>query len=327
MAVLPVWTRFRSNRWPAVNVLARAWPNLRFDVLAFSPGGAQIFHHNPAARSVHCCTDPRAIAQLANEYSALINLRIANRRPFLKQVRRPIIQFSGRTRTAHKAQDALNFIRRLLPDDAAITEDEARYRLYPQPADHARADDLLAGTGGCRLVGIHLGCASLARYRMLFALHSRLTHRKVWPADRFAEVAWRLTHESPATRMVVLGSNHDQFLSRALLRRVPDAIDLVGKLSVLELAAVMSRLSLFISNDTGPMHIACAMCTPLIGLFGPTNPQRTGPFPPGPPFIVVRRKRMSHITVDEVFDRATEALAVFTADARRPQPATAVSPA
>ena len=56
------------------------------------------------------------------------------------------------------------------------------------------------------------------------------------------------------------------------------AINLAGASSLLELAALLKKASLMISNDSGPMHLAAALGTPVIGLFGPTDPRRVGPY-------------------------------------------------
>jgi ADP-heptose:LPS heptosyltransferase len=54
-------------------------------------------------------------------------------------------------------------------------------------------------------------------------------------------------------------------------------LDLSGKLDILQLGAVLEQCSAVVSGDTGPMHVATAVGTPVIGLFGPTDPARTGP--------------------------------------------------
>ncbi|MGH9792807.1 MAG: glycosyltransferase family 9 protein, partial [Candidatus Acidiferrales bacterium] len=59
------------------------------------------------------------------------------------------------------------------------------------------------------------------------------------------------------------------------------AINLAGASSLLELAALMKKASLVISNDSGPMHLAAAVGTPVIGLFGRTDPRRVGPYGAG----------------------------------------------
>jgi ADP-heptose:LPS heptosyltransferase len=57
-------------------------------------------------------------------------------------------------------------------------------------------------------------------------------------------------------------------------------IDLAGQLDLVQLAAVLQRLQLVLSVDTGPMHLAAAVGTPVVGVFGPSDPQRWGPIGP-----------------------------------------------
>jgi lipopolysaccharide heptosyltransferase II len=71
-----------------------------------------------------------------------------------------------------------------------------------------------------------------------------------------------------------------------LARQIPSALNLAGKTNLPQLVALLQRASLVIANDSGPMHIAAALNRPLVTIFGPTNPIRTGPY--GRPDSVVR---------------------------------------
>lgn len=110
-------------------------------------------------------------------------------------------------------------------------------------------------------------------------------HRKVWPAERFAELALRLTASDgalPGAGIAILGGPGDQERSMAtpVLTALPQALDLVGKLDLPEVAAVLSRAAMFIGNDSGLMHLAAAAGAPTIGLFGPTPSDEYGPAGP-----------------------------------------------
>ena len=101
---------------------------------------------------------------------------------------------------------------------------------------------------------------------------------KQWPPERFADVASRLAHERGAT-MVLTGSNADRPLInvvRARLGSVPVA-DVSGEIDLLTLAAVLERLDVFVTGDTGPMHLAAAVGTPVVAVFGPSDPARYAP--------------------------------------------------
>jgi ADP-heptose:LPS heptosyltransferase len=83
-------------------------------------------------------------------------------------------------------------------------------------------------------------------------------------------------------RVVMIGNAAQDHPGRAVVDHMQtSAIDLVGKTSIKELIALLRRVSLLITNDSGPMHLAAALGTPIVALFGPTDPRRTGPYGPG----------------------------------------------
>jgi ADP-heptose:LPS heptosyltransferase len=97
---------------------------------------------------------------------------------------------------------------------------------------------------------------------------------KQWDPQRWAEVAARLEREFGAT-VVVTGSEADRPLAAAVARGLAgQAVDLTGRLGVGETLAVIAGLDLFLSPDTGPMHMACAVGTPSVAVFGPSDPVR-----------------------------------------------------
>ena len=97
---------------------------------------------------------------------------------------------------------------------------------------------------------------------------------KVWPADRFAAAFRSLaTSVSPERGAVVLGGPGaaERAMAAPLLAALPEARDLVGAVSLPEVAAVLQRAALFIGNNSGLMHLSAAAGAPTIGLFGPTD--------------------------------------------------------
>jgi ADP-heptose:LPS heptosyltransferase len=110
---------------------------------------------------------------------------------------------------------------------------------------------------------------------------------KQWDPARWAELAARLEREFGAT-FVVTGSEADRPLAEAVTRGLRGkAFDLTGRLGVGETMAVIAGLDLFLSPDTGPMHMACTVGTPSVAVFGPSDPVRyfSGR---GPRHVVVR---------------------------------------
>ncbi len=107
---------------------------------------------------------------------------------------------------------------------------------------------------------------------------------KQWRGERFAELARRITATGPLAqaRVAVLAAAHEREQAAALLDSVPSErrLDLVGRTDLLTAAAVLGRAALFIGNDTGVMHIAAAVGTPTLGLFGPSRPEHYAPWGP-----------------------------------------------
>src|SRR4051794_7772152 len=121
---------------------------------------------------------------------------------------------------------------------------------------------------------------------------------KVWPAARFAAAFQCLA--GPDTLPVVLGGpgEAEQAMAAPLLAALPDAIDLVGRLTLPEAAACLQRATLFIGNDSGLMHLAAAAGAPTIGLFGPTDAATYAPT--GRQAVAVAAASMDAIMVDRV---------------------------
>lgn len=114
---------------------------------------------------------------------------------------------------------------------------------------------------------------------------------KQWDVARWAEVAARLQQDHGAT-ILATGSEADRPLTEALLRGLPArGYDLSGKLGIRETLSVIAGLDLFLSPDTGPMHMATALGTPSVSIFGPSDPARYfsgGSGAPGTRHVVVR---------------------------------------
>jgi heptosyltransferase I len=101
---------------------------------------------------------------------------------------------------------------------------------------------------------------------------------KRWPAASFAEVADRLQQEGCGVVVMIGGPDERTDVAAVSKMMKTSAIDLAGATTVGLLPALLSRASLLITNDSGPMHIAAAVGTPVVALFGPTSAARTGPY-------------------------------------------------
>jgi len=101
---------------------------------------------------------------------------------------------------------------------------------------------------------------------------------KRWPAERFARVGSLFQKEKNA-QILLIGSAAEAGIAAAVssaMERKP--CNLAGQTTLPQLIGLISRASLFIANDTGPMHIANALRVPVVAIFGPTDPAVTGPY-------------------------------------------------
>ena len=102
---------------------------------------------------------------------------------------------------------------------------------------------------------------------------------KRWPAEYFAEMARCLVRENPELRFAILGSGADEPLGQLITAAAPaNCLNLCGRTSLPEMIEWVRRSDLMVTNDTGPMHVAAALGKPMVAVFGPTEPDRTGPY-------------------------------------------------
>jgi len=99
---------------------------------------------------------------------------------------------------------------------------------------------------------------------------------KQWSPEKFGELALEL-YEKHNMQPVVTGAPFDRPLGDPILAKCPMAYDAVGRTTLLQLGALLAKCALFVGGDTGPMHMAQAVGSRVIALFGPTNPARLGP--------------------------------------------------
>ncbi|MBV8858397.1 MAG: glycosyltransferase family 9 protein [Acidobacteria bacterium] len=130
-----------------------------------------------------------------------------------------------------------------------------------------------------------------------------------WPVDRFAELAWML-ERNDSVRSVLFAGPEERKLVREALTKFPPSTVVLDRLTVPQLAAAAARLSVFVSNDTGPMHVAAAVGTPVVILMQ-HHPMFNCYIPPGERHRVVAARTIEEITADLAY---TAARAAFTTE-------------
>ncbi|HTL15707.1 MAG TPA: glycosyltransferase family 9 protein [Patescibacteria group bacterium] len=105
---------------------------------------------------------------------------------------------------------------------------------------------------------------------------------KRWPIDRFSAVIREIATRLPICRWLIFGTDADRELGLQLSQALPGAvINLAGRTSLRELMALLKTCQVLLTNDSGPMHVAAALGTPVVALFGSTSAALTGPGLPG----------------------------------------------
>ena len=147
-------------------------------------------------------------------------------------------------------------------------------RLYPSNQDVQIINSILNNYG-------------VNRYKnILAAAPGTIWNTKRWPADRFAAVCGQIASESNA--VILIGGKEDEALCKEVMEIVQtkNVFSVAGKLSLLQSAELIRRCKALISNDSAPMHLAVAVGTPVVAIFGATVP-KFGFAPRGPRDVVV----------------------------------------
>lgn len=156
-----------------------------------------------------------------------------------------------------------------------VPVDGAQASIWTSSADERTAETFLASCqiGNRLLIGMAPGGGE--------AFGPSKAWYKRWGEAHFAQLAKLIVERLGAVVVVFVGPGEES-LGAAIVREAPDAMRLADRLTVCEMASLMRRCRLVITNDGGPMHVAVAAGVPSVSLFGPTDPQVYGPYPRNP---------------------------------------------
>jgi heptosyltransferase-2 len=167
----------------------------------------------------------------------------------------------------------------------ALYLDDAAAQLHPIAEDRAWAQQFLGGNGA-PWIAIHPGSGSV---------------RKNWPAANWAAVGKWLRHAAPESRLLLVGGEADDSQVETIRHALGAENVLVAQnLPLPHLAAVLQRCRLFLGHDSGISHIAAAVDTRCMLLFGPTDPAVWAPANPGVTVIAAPDGDLGRLTVSDV---------------------------
>jgi len=210
-------------------------------------------------RSTHCDVtidlqggDASSIASFLSGASWRLSNSSA-KRPYIYNIKVDLPEGEHKVRSYTKIAEAIG-----------ATIDEALYRLYPSSL---RAESLY------KILELH----GVAPNRPIISIHAGAGNiHKQWTTEGFVEITDWLA--SKGYEVIFVGSDRDLDKIKEIMTRLKHkAHNLGGSLSLGELMALFHMSSLFLGNDSGPMHLAAALGTPLVGLFGPVDEKRWGP--------------------------------------------------
>jgi ADP-heptose:LPS heptosyltransferase len=192
----------------------------------------------------------------------------------------------------HEVEYNLDLVRRIRID----TQDKSLF-ISVDKEDEQFIDSLLNGLG-------------IINTDLLVTLHPWTSDPvKQWPVENFLQLASRLSRELPY-KVIIIGGKDQISQSVKFCQENPDIINLTAKLTLGQSAALLKKCRLLISNDSGPVHLACAVGTLVIALFRNDIPaksaKRWGPWGEG--HIVIEKSNLADITVDEVLVKIKEML-------------------
>jgi ADP-heptose:LPS heptosyltransferase len=210
----------------------------------------------------------------SRHFDLILNFQRSNLRTwFLTSAALPcrvLVYHKARNRPVHAV---VNYLETLLP--LGIAPSDTSLELFLDDASRCFARNLFATHG--------------LDDTPVVALNPGATHAvNRWPAKRFAELADLIAAKSRA-RVIIVGGPDDTALADEIVKLSRSKpLSITGKTSLLQLGAVLEHCRVLVSGDTGPLHLATAVGTRVIGLFGAADPVRTGPIGSGHQVIRAR---------------------------------------
>jgi heptosyltransferase-3 len=279
---------------PVLSVLKSNAPRVEIDALVYDDTAAMLQEH-PALANLHTVgrrwKDESAISRIASEaqlygilrrrgYDLLIHLTEQPRGAWLARGLAPRFSVApvvpdrgafwqgsfthfyalARNGRRHKVEANLDALRRI---GLQPPPEQRRVQFVPGKEAEARVASLLAAEGVDDFIHVH----PASRWSF-----------KCWPAEQNAALIERLSGKHKIVVTAAPSADEKRFVERILSKTQATPLDLAGKLSIKELGALTARARLFVGVDSMPMHLAAAMGTPTVALFGPSGEDEWRPW-------------------------------------------------
>jgi lipopolysaccharide heptosyltransferase II len=261
---------------PAIEALHAAWPKTRI-LYGVKEGFAHLVAHNPHISEVVPIKEEEGILSYSRRfrelrYGALLDLHASTRSRLLR-----FILPNSPTAVWRKRDFSETLLVKL-----ALRPYHASMRLADR--FHAAVERLVGrtlprgqlqyflGPEDQRVADLELDRASIDLGRPLIGISPGANwHTKRWPAERFGHLAVRAI--DAGYQVAIVGDRAESQLGSTIVSQAGGAVDLCGKLDLRGLGGFISRCTAFVSNDSGPMHMARALGVPTLAIFGSTDPK------------------------------------------------------
>ena len=270
---------------PVIRALSGRYPGVRISLLVGSQVTATLFRHNPCVSETMIFDrrrEHRSFSELLKlwnrlrmgKYDLVLNFQRSSLKAwFLATAAFPcrvLVYRKARKRIVHVVD---NYLETIAPLD--IRGQDRSLELFTGREDEQYAEDIFSGNG---LSG-----------KIVIALNPGASHPvNRWDARQFAALGDELTKRLDARVLIIGGSDDITLASHIAASMATKPLVLAGKVTLLQVGAVLRKCDLLVSGDTGPLHLATAVGTRVVALFGAADPARTGPVGTGHRIIQAR---------------------------------------
>ena len=270
--------------FPAIRALKAAYPRAGIDLLCVSrvsplAESAGIFRKIHVSSSNPLVSPGLMVTLRKNRYDLAVNMRTLASFPGAVKMRLVFALINARITAGRDTDGRGRFFAVRIPEKEPGEKYEMDYDLETVRALGADTADVRTGLEidpeSAALVRRLLENAGVMPGELLIGVHPGGMASRRWPADNFIALMKALAQRLPC-RFVVTGSGGETGLGKKLAEAA-GALNLTGKLDLPGTIALIGACGLFISNDTGPMHLAAALRVPLVAIFGPGQLTRFDP--------------------------------------------------
>ena len=290
---MPNWIGDLVMATPLLEDIKKKYPNSQLTVMCKTPFG-QILENDPHVDEIFCFKKVRGAVRRDQKRNIIEKLSVGKydlgilttnsfssawwfwqgkvqERVGFKANLRSLLLSCGIDFPENKAKQHLVKTYKKLLSPLGVKESETPPKLYLKEEEIKGAYDILSKYGvekGHTIVGINPGAA--------------FGSAKCWIPERFSEVAKKLSAKRSDVKVVFFGDESTAQLVKTICSELPkEVVNLAGLTSIRELMSLIKVCDVFLTNDSGPMHVGDALEVPLVALFGSTNDVATGPYRQG----------------------------------------------